>query len=115
MEFLDSSCTWQEFTQGDYVIVSASTDGFGGYAEPGDRITLELGGQKREFQVLGVGAVPYDLEYPFGAGTYYDVSFYLPEETYLQMGGNPGAMTVGIEAEEGEEKAAGKMAGRLSG
>ena len=37
------------------VIVSASTYGFGGYAEPGDRIILELGGQKREFQVLGVG------------------------------------------------------------
>ena len=35
MGFLDSSCTWQEFTQGDYVIVSASTYGFGGYAEPG--------------------------------------------------------------------------------
>ena len=52
--------------------------------------------------------MPYDLEYPFGAGTYYDVSFYLPEETYLQMGGNPGAMTVGIEAEEGEEKVFGK-------
>ena len=108
MEFLDNSCTWQEFTQGDYVIVSASAYGFGGYSEPGDRITLELGGQKREFQVLGVGAVPYDLEYPFGAGTYYDISFYLPEETYLQMGGNPGAMTVGIEAEEGKEKALGK-------
>ena len=107
-EFLDSSCTWQEFTQGDYVIVSASTYGFGGYAEPGDRITLELGGQKREFQVLGVGAVPYDLEYPFGAGTYYDISYYLPEETYLQMGGNPGAMTAGIQAEKGQEKAFGK-------
>ena len=66
MGFLDSSCTWQEFTQGDYVIVSASSYGFGGYAEPGDRITLELGGHKREFQVLGVGAVPYDLEYPSG-------------------------------------------------
>ena len=108
MEFLDSSCTWQEFTQGDYVIVSASIYGFGGYSEPGDRITLEIEGQKREFQVLGVGAMPYDLEYPFGAGTYYDISFYLPEETYLQMGGNPGAMTVGIEAEEGEEKVLGK-------
>ncbi len=108
MGFLDSSFTWQEFIQGDYVIVSASIDGFGGYSEPGDTVTLELGGQKREFQVLGVGAVPYDLEYPFGAGTYYDISFYLPEETYLQMGGNPGAMTVGIEAEEGEEKALGK-------
>ena len=52
----------------------------------------------------GWGPCRYDLEYPFGAGTYYDVSFYLPEETYLQMGGNPGAMTVGIEAEEGEER-----------
>ena len=42
MGFLDSSFTWQEFIQGDYVIVSASIDGFGGYSEPGDTVTLVM-------------------------------------------------------------------------
>ena len=41
--------------------------------------------------------------------------FNLPEETYLQMGGNPGAMTVGIEAEGRRGESIWKMAGRLSG
>lgn len=104
MKFLDGSCTWEEFMQGDSVIVSASIYGFGGYSEPGDRITLELGDHSKNFQVLAVGELPYDMEYPYGAGTYYDISFFIPDATYLQMGGTPGAMTAGVEVKEGREK-----------
>lgn len=105
MTFQKEDCTWEEFVRGDYVIVGYSKDGFGYSCEPGDIITLELEGQKRDFQVLASGNLPYDLEYPFSAGTYYDGTFYLPRETYLQMGGNAGAMHTGIQVKEGEEKA----------
>lgn len=105
MEFLGEGCTWEEFQSGDYVIVNRQRDVPGNYYHPGDTVTVELGeGQEGTYTVLAVGELAYDLDYPFGAGTYFDYSFYLPAQEYLKLGGDSGAMTVGIEVRDGTQK-----------
>lgn len=107
MIFEEADMTWEEFQSGNYVIVGTGVShyGWGTYYDPGDKVTLEVGnGKEKEYTVLGIGELPYDLEYPFGCGTNYDYTFYLPAEEYLSQGGNEGAMAVGINVEDGKDR-----------
>lgn len=105
MMFTGEKPSYDEFATGDYVIVSDLVQGFGTFYDPGDKVTLELKNGK-EYTVLAIGWMPYDLSYRFGAKeTIFDRSFYLPVSEYSALGGNENAMMAGIDVKEGREEA----------
>lgn len=104
LHFQKESCTWEEFSKGDYVIINTQENGLGDYCKIGDQVTVKLENQEKTFTVLAIGQMPYDLDYPFASGTYYDWFLYLPEEVYLGMGGDEGAMSAGVEVDEGTDR-----------
>lgn len=105
MMFTEDAPSYDEFATGDYVIVSDLVQGFGTFYDPGDKVTLKLKDGK-EYTVLAIGWMPYDLSYRFGMiETAFDVSFYLPVSEYTALGGNENAMMAGIDVKEGREKA----------
>ena len=105
MKFIEEGPSYEEFAKGDYVIVSDLVQGFGTFYDPGDKITLELE-KGKEYTVLAIGWMPYDLTYRFGAiETIFDCSFYLPVSEYTALGGSRNAMMAGIDVKDGKEKA----------
>lgn len=106
MQFLGKAPSYEEFTTGDYVIVSDMVQGFGTYYDPGDEITLQLaGGKAKKYTVLEIGWMPYDLTYRFGIKeTIFDFSLYMPAAEYEALGGSENAMLIGIDVKEGTEK-----------
>ena len=105
MMFTGEKPSYEEFAGGGYVIVGDLVQGFGTFYDPGDRVTLELKND-REYTVLAIGWMPYDLSYRFGTiETIFDCSFYLPVSEYKVLGGNENAMMAGIDVKEGREEA----------
>ena len=96
---------YARFAEGDYIIVSDLVQGFGTYYDPGDRVRISLGnGKSREFTVLAVGFMPYDLSYRFGLiQTLFDPTFYLPVSAYQELGGSEDAMLIGVDVKNGQE------------
>lgn len=107
IDFASGKCSYEDFASGDYVITGLQPDGFGDYYKTGDRVELSLGeGKSRVFTVIAAGELNYELEYPFGVGTYFDYTFLLPEQAYFDLGAEDrGAMVMGISVKDGEEKA----------
>lgn len=104
MTFLGKKCNWKQFQSGDYVILGSQESGLGNYYDPGDKVKLNYGdGKERERVVIAVGSAPYTMRYPFGSGTYFDYTFYVPEQEYLSVKGREGAMMVGLDVKEGAD------------
>lgn len=103
-EFIEEAVDWETFTAGNYVISGPNTD-WGTYHKTGDKVELEIGSAKKMYTVIAVGNLPYDMEYPFGSGTYFDYTFYLPQEEYIAAAGDENARSVHIEIKDGKEKA----------
>lgn len=104
MTFMGKSCTWEEFNEGGRTIIGPNTMGLGSYYKKGEKITLDYEGRKTEAKVIAEGSMPYSLEYPFGAETWFDYTFYVPEKDYQAMEGQQGAMIAGLEARDGAEE-----------
>lgn len=109
MEFQDKKCSWEEFSTGKYVIVGKQPQGLGNYYDVGDTVSLEgENGSVKEYEVLSIGSEPNDLDYPFGAGTWFPYTFMLPDTEYLASGGDAKALKIGIDVKKGTEEAFGK-------
>lgn len=104
MTFIGKSCTWEEFNEGGRTIIGPNTMVLGSYYKKGEKVTLNYEGKKTEAKVIAEGSVPYSLEYPFGAETWFDYTFYVPEKEYQTMEGQQGAMIAGLEARDGAEE-----------
>lgn len=104
MTFIGKSCTWEEFNEGGRTIIGPNTMVLGSYYKKGEKVTLNYEGKKTEAKVIAEGSVPYSLEYPFGAETWFDYTFYVPEKEYQAMEGQQGAMIAGLEARDGAEE-----------
>ena len=114
MMFTGDKPSYDQFAAGGYVIVGDLVQGFGTFYDPGDKITLGMGNSK-EYTVLAVGWMPFDLTYRFGTKeTIFDCSFYVPVSEYTALGGNENAMLAGIDVKQGREKAYGRwLSGRI--
>ncbi len=105
IDFAEGRCDFQRFDRGDIVILGASSQGFGNYYELGDQVRLDFeNGKSKVYTVAGIGDLPYDLEYPFAAGSVFDYTFFLPESEYLNMEGAENAMIAGVNVKPGTEK-----------
>lgn len=107
MQFRGNAPSYQEFSRGDYVIVSDLVQEFGNYYNPGQSVTLNLGyGKQKSYKVLEIGWMPYDLSYRFGIiETVFDCTYYLPASEYHDLGGSQDAMLAGIDIKDGREEA----------
>lgn len=103
MTFAKGKCTWEEFNQGGRVIIGPDSTGLGSYYEKGDRVTLDYGKKKAKGRIVAEGSMPYSLQFPFGSGSYFDCTFYVPEREYQSMKGQEGAMIAGLEVKDGAE------------
>lgn len=101
MSFSSGSCSWDEFSSGNYVIAENCVYSATQYYSAGDEAVLE----GKSYQVIANGAEPFDFTYQFGSGTYFDVTFYLPEAEYISLTGNENAMTAGLYIREGSDEA----------
>lgn len=105
MKFWNKTCSWEEFQTGAYVVVGAQNEGLGNYYNIGDKVKLSYGNEEeKEYTVIGIANMPYDMNYPFGAGTYFDYSFYLPEKEYIEQSKNTNAMQVTFDTQKGTDK-----------
>lgn len=104
MTFIGKSCTWEEFNAGGRTIIGPETMGLGSYYKKGETVTLDYEGKKTEAKVIAEGSVPYSLQFPYGAMTWFDYTFYVPEKEYQAMEGQQGAMIAGLEVKDGTEE-----------
>lgn len=106
MELPEEIATWQQFSQGDYLIAGGGLYDLGDYYRTGDVVALSYGpdGTSKEYTVLAVGDLPLDMEYPFSSGTYFDYSFYVPAEEYIAVSGNDNAMRASVDLRDGMDK-----------
>lgn len=83
MEAMQGNLDWEKFRTGDYAIVNdmIESDGDESCYEPGDKLRLDLAGEK-EYTVLAVARVPFDLTVR-GQG-YCSVNVYLPSQEWVE-------------------------------
>ncbi len=106
LEWKDSSCSWEDFKDGNSVIVDYSGKDAGNpvsYYKPGEdfRMTYQ-NGKIKEYKVLGEAMMPYALDYPYSDLIYITVM--VPEEEFIAYTGNDSAMYAAIDAKDGEEE-----------
>lgn len=105
MTLLDGACTYGEFAGGDSVIVEVNRRSQSQFYNPGDTVKLRFENEReKEYTVAAVAVVPFDLGFPYASGTWFDYTFYLPEQEYLSMEEKEDAMMAGVEVKEGCEK-----------
>lgn len=106
LEWRGSGHSWDEFKNGDAVIVDYG-DKYAehpvSYYHHGDTFQMDYSnGKSIEYEVLGEALLPYSLDYPYSDLIY--ITVLVPEEEYIAQTGNESAMYAAIDAKSGEDK-----------
>lgn len=96
--------TWEEFLNGDFVIVDDPVLAGAGASNyrAGDDLTMEYqSGVSRQYQVLDAARLPYSLDYPYA--DLIAVTVMIPDEEFIACTGSTAAMRAFIDAVPGSE------------
>lgn len=105
LEKTEGTPDWEKFSSGDYVIVTGfetleeeSVDFF----LPGEKVTItDRDGKVHEYEVLAAADLPYSCEFRnYGM---FDCNYILPEDEFLNLVGEQGAMRTIFDVKEGYE------------
>lgn len=105
----DKSATWEQFKTGNYIMFVGDYDSIYQLYHQGDKVNIQFpNGKQKEYTVLTNAEIPYDLDYPFGSGSYFAYHYILPEKEYIKQMNHPGAMILGIDVKKGQSTSFGK-------
>ncbi len=105
LENTEGTPDWEKFSSGDYVIVT----GFETLEEesidfflPGEKVTItDRDGKVHEYEVLAAADLPYSCKFRnYGM---FDCNYILPEDEFLNLVGEQGAMRTIFDVKEGYE------------
>lgn len=105
LEWCGKTCTWEEFSRGNAVIVDKpllSGQGVSSYQAGDDFVMSYQSGTEKAYHVLGEARLPYSLDYPYA--NLITVTVLIPDREFIACTGSDAAMRAFIDAIPGEEE-----------
>lgn len=106
LQWRGKPCTWNEFKDGNSVIVDYNdkyAEQPSSYYKRGESFRMECrSGESKTYKICGEALMPYSLDYPYADLIYLTVL--VPESEFIRCTGQNSAMCAAVDAKKGREK-----------